>query len=52
MHVHDATPPCTHKLASLNCRVVHDSFEPTMEDSDTGWVTGAGMGAFQVRELF
>lgn len=29
--------------------VVRDTFDPTIEDSDTGWVTGAGMGAFQLR---
>lgn len=29
--------------------MVRDSFEPTAESSDTGWVTGAGMGALQLR---
>ena len=31
------------------CRVVRDTFDPTTEDSDSGWVTGAGMGSFQVQ---
>ena len=26
-----------------------DVFDPTAEDSDAGWVTADGMGAFQVR---
>lgn len=30
-------------------RIVYDNFEPTSEDSDTGWVTAAGMGALQLR---
>lgn len=29
-------------------RVVDDVFEPTADDSDAGWVTADGMGAFQV----
>lgn len=29
--------------------MIHDTFEPTAENSDTGWVTGSGMGALQLR---
>ena len=37
-----------HDQQRCTCRVVRNTFDPTIEDSDTGWVTGAGMGAFQV----
>ncbi len=29
--------------------MVEDHFEPTGENSDSGWVTQAGVGAFQLR---
>ena len=36
-----------HTLFELR-RVVSGAFEPTAENSDSGWVTADGMGAFQV----
>mmetsp|Transcript_6370 Transcript_6370/g.18321 ORF Transcript_6370/g.18321 Transcript_6370/m.18321 type:complete len:699 (+) Transcript_6370:300-2396(+) len=36
-------------LAPPRDGVIHDTFEPTAENSDTGWVTGSGMGALQLR---
>ncbi len=37
-----------HCIVKLVCRVVSGAFEPTAENSDSGWVTADGMGAFQV----
>ena len=33
----------------MHARLVEDVFEPSPENSDSGWVTRAGVGAFQLR---
>ena len=41
--------PAPPSLPPLLCSVVWCEFEPTPDSSDTGWVSGDGVGAYQLR---